>query len=389
MDTLRRLLFALAIFIAAFFIFSAWRGGREGYGLLDLMRGQAPPKEQFTAPTGPQLNLDDVQVLARLNDDSARLAAAVLPCVVSVNTKTVIPGQRYQDPFFGRIYQGRSYVAPGLGSGAFISKEGHVITNFHVIDGVTEVQVTTNDGKKYPARIINASRERDIALLKVEGGKVEFPALTFANSDEVKVGQIVFAIGNPFGLSGTVTQGIISARDRHLSDDALDYLQTDTVINPGNSGGPLVNIKGEIVGINVAIYRGEQNSSTWQGVGLAVPANDAKAVVDMILAQGSFGAGYLGISLSEQMVRIDSRLGLGSTGANVVEVVRGSPAAAAGLEPGDLILKFGGRSFRSTQELFAMIRSQRPGSQIKLTLLRDGQPVELSATLGQRPESQE
>ena len=392
MDHLRRILFALIVFFAAFYVFSTWRSGKEGYGLLNLLKGEKPGAENFTAPATPKLNLDDVQVLAKLSDESAKLAAAVLPCVVSVNTKTIIPGRRMWIPSYG-IVQGRSYVSPGLGSGAFISKEGHVVTNFHVIDGVSEVQVVTNDGKKFPARIVGANRERDIALLKVENGKTDFPTLPFANSDEAKVGQLVFAVGNPFGLTGTVTQGIISARDRHLSDGVLDYLQTDTVINPGNSGGPLVNIKGEIVGINVAIYQGEETSSTWQGVGLAIPSNEAKAVVDGIRAQTSSastaqtGMGYLGLTLNAQLVRINPSFGAGAVGALVVEVSPASPAAAAGLQVDDLILDFAGRQFRSPDEVFAMIRQGRPGTQVKMTILRNGQTMTITATLGERPQT--
>lgn len=390
MDQIRRIFFALFVFCAAFFVFSIWRGNRDGYGLLNLLRGEKPTPESFTTPTVPTLNLNDVQVLAKLSDESARLAGAVLPCVVSVNTKTIIPGRQMWSPFYG-IVQGRSYVSPGLGSGAFISKEGHVVTNYHVINGVSEVQVVTNEGEKFPARIIGANRERDVALLKVENGKKDFPALSFANSDDAKVGQLVFAVGNPFGLSGTVTQGIISARDRHLSDGALNYLQTDTVINPGNSGGPLVNIKGEIVGINVAIYQGEETSRTWQGVGLAIPANEAKAVVDDIIAQASSsskavtGMGYLGLSLNDQLVRIDPSFGAGAIGALVVEVTPGSPAEASGLLVDDLILDFGGRKFRSPDDIFALIRQTRPGTQVKMSVLRNGQALTITATIGKRP----
>ena len=392
MDHIRRILFALIVFFAAFYVFATWRGGKEGYGLLNLLKGEKPTAQDFTAPAAPKLNLDDVQVLAKLNDESSKLAAAVLPCVVSVNTKTIIPGRRMWSPFYG-IVQGRSTLASGLGSGAIISKEGHIVTNFHVIDGVTEVQIITNDGKKFPARIVGANRERDVALLKVENGKTEFPALPFANSDEAKVGQIVFAVGNPFGLTGTVTQGIISARDRHLSDGALDYLQTDTVINPGNSGGPLVNIRGEIVGINVAIYQGEETSRTWQGVGLAIPSNEAKAVIDDIRAQASStsqavsGMGYLGLTLNDQLVRIDPSFGAGAIGALVVEVSPGSPAEAAGLMVDDLILDFAGQRFRSPDEVFAMIRQGQPGMKVKITVLRNGQTIVITATLGQRPQT--
>ncbi len=393
MDQIRRILFALLIFFAAFYVFSAWRSGREGYGLLDLLNGKKPTAENFTSPTAPKLSLDDVQVLAKLNDESSKLAAAVLPCVVSVNTRTVIPGRATWNPFFGGIVRGRSTLASGLGSGAFISKEGHIITNFHVIDGVSEVQIITNDGKKFPARIIGADRERDVALIKVEKSKSDFPALTFADSNEAKVGQIVFAVGNPFGLSGTVTQGIISARDRHLSDGALDYLQTDTVINPGNSGGPLVNIRGEIVGINVAIYQGEQTTRTWQGVGLAIPANEAKRVVDEIIAQSSgpakavSGVAFLGLTLNKQMVRIDPNLGAGAVGALIIDIAPGSPADSAGFLVDDVILDYAGRKFRSPDEVVAMIRQGKPGARVPLTILRNGEKVAINVTLGRQPQA--
>jgi S1-C subfamily serine protease len=316
----------------------------------------------------------------------------VLPSVVSVTTKTVRRGQTAWHPFFGLV-SGRPQVIPGLGSGAIISKEGHVVTNYHVIADVSEVMVTTNDNKKHPARILGAHRERDIALLKIESDRRDFPALTFANSDQAKVGQIVFAVGNPFGLSGTVTQGIISARDRHLSDSQMDYLQTDTVINPGNSGGPLVNIRGEIIGVNVAIYRGDENVRAWQGVGLAVPANDAKAVVDAVIeqskggGQAAPGAGYLGLELSSDAVAIDARLGTSRVGAFVTDLDPSSPALAAGIVPGDVITALNGRPFATPRELLAAIRQLVPGQQANLTVFRDGRLVEVPVMVGQRPDA--
>jgi len=392
MDFLRRLTFAVTIFFLAAFIFGAWRMGREGYGLLNFLKGESPSGEKFTASTEPKLDLNDVKILSAMNDEFAKLSAAVLPSVVSVNTKTVRQGQTAWHPFFGLV-SGRPQVIPGLGSGAIISKEGHIITNYHVITDVSEVMVQTNDNKQFPARILGASRERDIALLKIDGAKKDFPALTFANSDAAKVGQIVFAVGNPFGLSGTVTQGIISARDRHLSDSQLDYLQTDTVINPGNSGGPLVNILGEMIGINVAIYRGDENVRAWQGVGLAVPANDAKAVIDTILVQSKNGAtapagmGYLGLELSAEAVAIDPNLGTSRIGAYVTDIDPNSPGIAAGLVPGDVITTLNGRAFQSPRDLLAQIRALAPGSVAKLAVFRSNQLVEIPVTIGQRPDA--
>ncbi|MCA1963904.1 MAG: trypsin-like peptidase domain-containing protein [Prosthecobacter sp.] len=390
MDTLRRLVLAISLFLAASLLFSFIRSQRPGYGLLNFLRGEKPSTEAFTPPPAPKLDLNDVKVLAAMNDEFSKLSASVLPSVVSVTTKTVRRGQTAWHPFFGLV-AGRPQVIPGLGSGAFISKEGHIITNYHVIADVSEVLITTNDNKKYPARILGAHRERDIALLKIDAPGREFPALTFANSDEARVGQIVFAIGNPFGLSGTVTQGIISARDRHLSDSQMDYLQTDTVINPGNSGGPLVNIRGEIIGINVAIYRGDENVRAWQGVGLAVPANDAKTIVDAVLSQTKAGqsteGGYLGLVLSAEAVAIDSRLGTSRTGAFVTDLDPDSPALEAGIMPGDVITALNGNTFKNPRDLLARIRLLPPGERAVLTIVRDGRVMEITASIARRPDA--
>jgi S1-C subfamily serine protease len=391
MDHLRRILFAVLVFLLAVIVFTFLRQGQDGYGLKNLLRREPP--ERFTAPAAPKLNLDDVQVLSAMSDESAKLAAAILPSVVSVNTRTVRRGQTAWHPFFG-IVRGRAQVVPGLGSGAIISKEGHVVTNYHVIADVSEVIITTNDNKQYPARILGASAERDIALLQIDSNRSDFPALTFANSDMAKVGQMVFAVGNPFGLSGTVTQGIISARDRHLSDGVLDYLQTDTVINPGNSGGPLINIRGEILGINVAIYRGDENVRAWQGIGLAVPSNSAKKVVDAILAQAQGGPapappgqGYIGLVLSDEPVVIDT--GLGGTaryGAFVTALDPNSPAVLGGIQPGDVITGINGLNFDKPTRLLEIIRGLTPGHIAKVTVIRDGRLRELTITVGRRAD---
>jgi S1-C subfamily serine protease len=396
MENLRRLLFTALIFILAAFLFSWWRQGSQEYGLIDLLRSEKPSAAKITVPEKSKLNFDELPLMSRLNDEFAKLSAAVQPSVVSVTTKTVRPGEMRWHPFFGLIGQ-RTEVVPGLGSGVIISREGHVVTNFHVIEGVVEIQITTNDNKKYPVQVLGASPDRDIALLKIESNRVDFQALKFANSDEARVGQIVFAVGNPFGLSGTVTQGIISARDRHLSDSHMDYLQTDTVINPGNSGGPMVNIKGEIIGVNVAIYRGDEGVRAWQGVGLAVPSNEAKMVVDSILErirEGSknagvsttTGKGYLGLEVSSESVDIDPVWATSRRGALITDISLGSPAAEAGLLTGDVVTKFQGMAFRSPGDLLQIIRTQPPGSEVKLEVIRNNKKGDIIARLGKRPE---
>lgn len=399
MENLRRLLFALSVFVLAALLFAWWRHGREGYGVLNLLKSEKPGPAALTTPKKPKIALDELPLLSRLNDEFARISAAVLPSVVSVTTKTVRQGQMSWHPFYGLIGQ-RAQIVPSLGSGVIISKEGHVVTNYHVIEGMlADIQITTNDNKKYPTLILDFNKERDIALLKIDSPRIDFPALSFANSDEAKVGQIVLAVGNPFGLSGTVTQGIISARDRHLSDSKFDYLQTDTVINPGNSGGPLVNIRGEIIGINVAIYRGDSSVSSWQGVGLAVPSNEAKMVVEDIQARlknsakhtagvtSATGKGYLGLEVSSEPVEIDPVWGTSRRGALVTDIGNKSPAAEAGLRQGDVVTKFQGMAFRSPADLLQIIRTQPPGSEVKLEVIRNNKMGDIIARLGARPDA--
>ncbi len=390
-DHLRRFIFALLVFTIAVLVFSLWRGGQPGYGLLDLLHGKSPGGDKFTAPAA-KLKAEDVPLLAQLDEEYTKLAAAVLPSVVSVNTTSVVEKQLVQQFFGLNISRGMVQVPQaGLGSGAIISKEGHVITNFHVIDGAKEVKVTTNDNVTYSARVLYADGVRDIALLKIEGDKKDFPALTFADSGKARVGQIVFAVGNPFGLSGTVTQGILSARNRHINDATMDYLQTDTVINPGNSGGPLVNLRGEILGINVAIYRGDQSVSSWQGIGLAIPSNEAKSVVDDALSanprksQGKGGNGYMGIEVNQESVRINTGEGAGTIGVLIIRVGEKSPAQIAGLIPGDVVTGFNGRPVRTSADLLTLIRTTPAGSKVKLTVWRNGELGNVDCELGTLP----
>lgn len=398
MENLRRLLFALFIFAAAAVLFGFWRKDDRQYGVKNLLRGETPGQAAASPPAEkPKLDLNDLRVLSLLNDEFAKLSAAVLPSVVTVSTKTLQPGRVGWDPYRGLVGQ-RAQLVPGLGSGAIISKEGHILTNFHVIDGVAEVEIITNDNKKFPVRFLGANPGRDIALLKIDSNRKDFLPLKFANSDEARVGQIVFAVGNPFGLSGTVTQGIISARDRHLSDSQMDYLQTDTVINPGNSGGPLVNLKGEIIGVNVAIFRGDVKVQAWQGVGLAVPSNSAKMVVDEILKEikdtaaktagtSKAGRGFLGLEVSSEPLDIDPVWGTARRGALITDISPGSPAAEAGLRAGDVVTKFQGMAFRSPRDLLDIIRMQPPGSEVKLEVIRNRKLGDIIARLGELPEN--
>jgi S1-C subfamily serine protease len=389
--SLKRFFLALGILSLAALLFTVVRSQRPGYGLLNLLRGERPGAAGASMPKEPKLTAGDVPGLAQLDQEYAKLSAAVLPCVVSINTTTE---QRRRDPwaqFFGM--PGYKQHQSGEGSGAIISREGHVVTNFHVVENASKVTIRTEDGQQYEAQPLYATQEPDIAVLKIISDKKDFPALSFGNSDEVKVGQVVFAVGNPFGLSGTVTQGIISARNRRLREGDTDLLQTDAVINPGNSGGPLVNTRGEMIGINVAIYRGDTNVASWQGIGLAIPAKEARLAVDAILEhtkkhQPPLTAkerGYLGVELETRSVLISTGESRGTYGVLVTGTLPGSAAEEAGFQVEDVITAVNGTSVQSYADFTALLRQYRVGTKVVCTVWRGGKLGTVEAKLQPLP----
>jgi S1-C subfamily serine protease len=317
--------------------------------------------------------------LSQLNDEFTRLAAAVLPSVVTINTTDKVPVA-----YFGII--GFDEQA-GVGSGVIVSKEGHIITNFHVIERAQKGQVITQDGKAHPAEVVGVDRELDIAVLRITDG-AEYHALNFADSDKARTGELVFAVGNPLGLAGSVTQGIISATQRRFSDSAHDMIQTDTVINPGNSGGPLVNIRGEVVGINTAIQKADARVNAWQGVGLAVPSNDVRAALEAILTQRTPQAGYLGVSLDEKSVLVTAPSSPGKqfNGSVIAIVAPDSPAQRAGVQPGDVIILFDGKAFSEPFQLMRAIRRARVGETKDFDIIRGDRRMTITVTFGSRPK---
>jgi S1-C subfamily serine protease len=239
----------------------------------------------------------------------------VVPSVVSIDTAGVRE-QLLRDPW-GRARMQRE-MTQGQGSGVIVTEEGHVVTNQHVISGQNQIQVTLHDGKSHLATLIGEDRMLDIAVLKINAPG-PFTPLKLGDSSQVKVGQIVFAVGNPFGLSETVTQGIISAKERSISDQQRDLFQTDAAINPGNSGGPLVNLQGEIVGINVAIYSPDKMNPGFQGVGFSIPSNDVRESLKQILEKGRPVHGFLGVRLYPIDERIRQTIGFEQTNGSLVD----------------------------------------------------------------------
>jgi serine protease Do len=379
----RRLLALVVVFFTAFAAVSAMRTCRSGGSLRDLIPGLAKSNEQFrpekfTMPEHPPLDLRDVELLSRLNDEYASLTQAVVPSVVSIDTAGVRT-ERLQD-LWGRT-RVRSYPTQGQGSGVIVTKEGHVVTNHHVIAGQQQIQVTLHGGKTHAARLIGEDTLLDIAVLKIDSDET-FTPLKLGDSAQAQVGQIVFAVGNPFGLGETVTQGIISAKERSLSDNQRDLFQTDAAINPGNSGGPLVNLRGEIIGINVAIFSPDRENPGFQGVGFSIPANDVKDALFQILERGRPVRGFLGVQMRDLDPAVRSALQYnGEEGSAVLGVSPASPAQAAGLKPWDVVLSYNGEKIHSASQLFKLVQSTRIGSEVMLNVWRKGQMLELKAVI--------
>lgn len=317
----------------------------------------------------------------------APMLERTLPSVVNISTtasvvETVSP--LFDDPFFRRFFemprQQRERQQQGLGSGVIIDAEqGYILTNNHVIERADSIVVTLEDRRRFNARVIGADRESDIALLQIEADGLR--AIPFADSDQLRVGDFVVAIGNPFGLGQTVTSGIVSALGRSgLGLDGFeDFIQTDASINPGNSGGALVNLRGELIGINTAILaRGGGNI----GIGFAIPINMALRVQQHLAADGVVTRGRLGIGIQDLTPELAQAFSLGVTqGAVVTRVELNSSAERAGLFPGDLVLEVNGRSIRSATDLRNQLGLLRLGSEVELRILRNGQPMALRARI--------
>lgn len=267
-----------------------------------------------------------------------------------------------------------------LGSGFIISADGYIVTNNHVVASADEIKVKLrDDGKDYPAKIIGRDKETDLALLKIEAGK-DLPFLEFANSEKSEVGEWVLAIGNPFGLGHTVTKGIISAKGRIIGAGPFDnFIQTDASINPGNSGGPLIDMQGQVVGINTAII------ASGQGIGFAIPSNMAKNVITQLKTDHKVSRGWLGVTIQDADAKTAKALGLDKkTGALVNSVNPGDPADKGGMKVGDVILKIDGQDIDDTHDLLRTVAALPPGKEVTVEVWRKGDSRKLSITLGDR-----
>lgn len=380
----RRLLVLAFVFFSVFVAVTAIRTWRAGGDLRDFIPGFTKSKEQFhpekfTLPDKPPLDLGEVELLSRLNDEYAKLTEAVVPSVVSIDT-TGVRTEQFMNIFSGGT-QSRDYPTQGQGSGVIVTKEGHIVTNHHVIAGQRQIRITLHGGKTYPAKLIGEDTLLDIAVLKIDADET-FTPLKIGDSSQAKVGQIVMAVGNPFGLGETVTQGIISAKERSLSDNQRDLFQTDAAINPGNSGGPLVNLRGEVIGINVAIFSSDKQNPGFQGVGFSIPSNDVKDALFQILERGRPVRGFLGVAMRDMDATVQAALQYEDNhGAAVLSVQPGSPAQAAGLQPWDVIRAVNNEKINTFTQLFSMVQRTKVGEQIDLDVWRKGQSLRLKATI--------
>ncbi len=319
--------------------------------------------------------------------EAARVA---LPSVVHIFTSKDVRTPRHpfmDDPlfrhFFGDNADNTTQRTSGLGSGVVVNPQGYILTNNHVVDAADEIEVALQDGRKLPARLVGRDPESDLAVLRIDVPK-PLPAITFADSDALHVGDIVLAIGNPFGVGQTVTMGIVSALGRsHLGINTFEnFIQTDAAINPGNSGGALVDAQGRLVGINTAIY---SRSGGSLGIGFAIPATGARKVMDEIIRTGSVTRGWIGVEVQEITPELADSFKLPTQGALIAGVARNSPADKAGVEPGDAMVSVDGQPITNPQSMLEHIASQVPGKSVRFGFIRRGKPLDLSIEVGRRP----
>ncbi len=286
--------------------------------------------------------------------------------------------------FFGDRLGESAQRRSGLGSGVVVSSEGYILTNFHVINGADEIEVASNDGQKYKAKVVGSDPESDLAVLRVPADH-KLPVITFGNSDRLRVGDIVLAIGNPFGVGQTVTSGIVSALGRsHLGINTFEnFIQTDAAINPGNSGGALVDTHGNLVGINTAIY---SESGGSMGIGFAIPVSLAKTIMEAIIKNGAVTRGWIGVEVQEITPELAESFKLPSAdGALIAGVVRNAPAEKAGIQPGDVLLDIAGQPVKDAQAMLSLIATLEPGKVSRLKLMRAGKVFYADVNISKRP----
>ncbi len=357
----------------------------------------APEMIQPTTPT-PQLNKPMTEPSLSRASGPVSYADAVhkaAPSVVNVFTSkltTESQAMHFKDPvlqhLFGRMLpeQTRQRLETSLGSGVIVTPDGYMLTNHHVIEGADEIKVVLADGQSVSVSVVGSDADSDVALLKIDSDRT-MPAIPFGKSGEQQVGDVVLAIGNPFGVGQTVTQGIVSATGRsHLGINAFEnFIQTDAAINPGNSGGALINARGELIGINTAIF---SQSGGSLGIGFAIPIDLAEGIMQQLITTGHVVRGWLGIQGQNVTERLAEAFGLhGTEGILVTGVLEDGPASQAGIRPGDVITQINDSRPRNSQELMTTIANHPPGSKLTVGGWRGSDSFSIEVTAGQRPVS--
>jgi serine protease Do len=324
----------------------------------------------------------------------ADVAERAAPSVVNVSSSkrvanVPVGAPFFDDPMFRRFFgpgqrsEPREREQHGMGSGVIVSSDGLVLTNNHVVDGASEIRVTTSDEREFGAKVVGTDEKSDLAVLRLEGDVQGLAPIEFGDSSRLRLGDVVLAIGNPFGVGQTITMGIVSAKGRANMGivDYEDFIQTDAAINPGNSGGALVDMEGHLVGINTAIL---SRSGGYQGIGFAIPSNMAKPIMQSLVEQGKVVRGWLGVGIQDLDATLAKALGVAtSKGVVVTDVMKDGPAARAGLKHGDVITKVDGRPMESTGHLRNAIAAAGARRKVEITLLRDGKEKRLSVELGE------
>src|SRR3954469_22371263 len=374
------LVFSQAVTVAVAVLFVVSRFRPEA---LPSRGGATLAVVQPTPATGPQ------PVTSQVGSFHEAVRRAT-PSVVNIFTSKEIRTPRHpllNDPIFRRFFGDQvpeeAQRASSLGSGVIVSPSGYVLTNHHVVEAADEIEVALADGKKLLAKVVGNDPETDIAVLRVSADNL--PVITFGSSDALHVGDVVLAIGNPFGVGQTVTSGIISALGRTgLGINTFEnFIQTDAAINPGNSGGALVDASGNLIGINTAIF---SRSGGSMGIGIANPGSTAKMVLEQIVKSGSVTRGWIGVEVQEITAPVAESFKLGSTrGALAAGVFRGGPADKAGVKPGDVLVEIEGKAVMDPPAMLNLVAALAPGSSAKMTLKRQGRDVEASVPVGRRP----
>jgi serine protease Do len=385
-----RLFYLLFLFVGLVFGFIIARQ-IEGF-----LAGKAIDRERspLFVEANPRVSEEVISLQASLST----VAQRAMPAVVNIASMRVYrtpggpPSPLFRDPFFREFFGDdffrffgvpREQVERSLGSGVIVTEDGYIITNNHVVSQATEVTVSLADKREFKAAIVGTDPKTDVAVLKIDG--TNLPTIPLGNSDAARVGDIVLAMGNPFGIGQTVTMGIISATGRtHVGIvDYEDFIQTDAAINPGNSGGALVDIEGNLVGINTAII---SRSGGYQGIGFAIPSNIVKTVMDGIVEHGTVIRGWLGVSVQAVNSEMAAEFELKeSVGALIVEIAPHSPAAKAGLRRGDIILRYGDTTIRDAGELRSLAANTPIDKKVPLTLWRNGKRVEVTVVIEKQP----